>query len=100
MDFSSRRSLQKTPDRKPKIRARLIEIVNLGSRELVGLLLQFHRLSKSHPQRVLVLILTGIIGVLYGPVFTAYFAADDFSFLRFLHFNIPLLLNGQLWSEW
>jgi hypothetical protein len=100
MDFSSRRSLQKTPDRKPKIRARLFEIVNLGSRKLVGLLRQFHRLSKSHPQRVIVLILTGIIGVLYSPVFTAYFAADDFNFLRFLHFNVQPLLNGQLWNEW
>ncbi len=100
MGFSSRRSPQKTPDRRLKIRVRLVEIVGLGSRKLVGLLLQFHRISKSHPQRVLVLILAGVIGVLYSPVFTAYFAADDFSFLRFLHFNIPQLLNGQLWNEW
>ncbi|MBI5302598.1 MAG: hypothetical protein HY868_10705 [Chloroflexi bacterium] len=41
-----------------------------------------------------------IIIILYSPVFAAYFNADDFSFLRFLHFNRAAMLNGLQWEEW
>ncbi len=50
--------------------------------------------------RAVILILVAVIGILYSPVLTAFFNADDFNFLNFLHFDIERLLNGQHWNEW
>lgn len=48
----------------------------------------------------LILVLLVVIGVLYSPILTAYFNADDYSFLRYLYFNSRQLMDGQLWYEW
>lgn len=55
---------------------------------------------KLQSYRVLVFaLMTGII-ILYSPSLGAYFNADDFNFLKFLHQNIRQLLAGQYWNEW
>lgn len=61
---------------------------------------RFARISKSNSDRILVLILIVVIGVLYSPTLNAIFQADDFHFLDILYFNIQQFLNGQLWKEW
>ncbi len=58
------------------------------------------RISGLTSNRVIVLALIAVIGILYSPSFTALFNADDFSFLRYLYFNIQPLLSGRLWYEW
>ena len=67
---------------------------------LDGSLAHFRRGSKLNFGHVLILILIVVIAVLYSPVLTSFFNADDFTFLRFLHFDIRQLLDGQDWNEW
>ena len=53
-----------------------------------------------HVNGFVLICLTLVIGMVYWPMFDAFFVSDDFTFLNFLHSNTLQILNGQRWDEW
>ncbi len=58
------------------------------------------RAHKANSWRSLALVLLVLICLVYSPLAIASFNSDDFTFLKFLHFDLQPLLHGQDWAKW
>jgi hypothetical protein len=55
---------------------------------------------RRHVNWLVMISLIFVIGIIYWPIFDAYFISDDYTFLLSLHSLATQLLNGQKWEEW